>query len=139
MGQYGSGARSSTHQARFRSSISSRSLMPKVAAVSARPTTRLAATYGTSASRRRSRSAEVTILGTDALFRSLMRPPRWRSESAFADALYLPIRSQARSQGLPQARVMPAQQPPLHPGQQQVKDQAEYPRPHGRRQDDGQV
>jgi hypothetical protein len=27
----------------------------------------------------------------------LMRPPRWRSESAFADALYLLIRSQARS------------------------------------------
>ena len=25
-----------------------------------------------------------------------MRPPRWRSESAFADALYFPIRSQAR-------------------------------------------
>src|SRR5215469_1179728 len=29
----------------------------------------------------------------------LMRTPRWRSESAFADALYLPIRSQARSLG----------------------------------------
>src|SRR5580704_14990086 len=28
---------------------------------------------------------------------TLMRTPRWRSESAFADALYLPIRSQARS------------------------------------------
>src|SRR5579862_7697237 len=27
----------------------------------------------------------------------LIRPPRWRSESAFADALCLPIRSQARS------------------------------------------
>ncbi len=44
IGQYGSGARSSTHQARLRSSISSRSVMPKVAAVSARPTTRLVAT-----------------------------------------------------------------------------------------------
>src|SRR5580700_591342 len=30
---------------------------------------------------------------------SLIRPPRWRSESAFADAQYLPIRSQARSYG----------------------------------------
>src|ERR1700732_1934608 len=29
----------------------------------------------------------------------LIRPPRWRSESAFADALCLPIRSQARSHG----------------------------------------
>src|SRR5690348_6056091 len=28
---------------------------------------------------------------------SLIRPPRWRSESAFADTLYLLIRSQARS------------------------------------------
>src|SRR5579859_3802183 len=27
----------------------------------------------------------------------LTRPPRWRSESAFADALCLPVRSQARS------------------------------------------
>src|SRR5438105_2100169 len=26
-----------------------------------------------------------------------MRPPRWRSQSAFAGALYLPIRSRARS------------------------------------------
>src|ERR1700722_4046962 len=31
------------------------------------------------------------------LMDSLIRPPRWRSESAFADAQYLPIRSQARS------------------------------------------
>src|ERR1700728_2003940 len=29
----------------------------------------------------------------------LMRPPRWRSESAFADALYFLVRSQARSRG----------------------------------------
>src|SRR5712675_3523791 len=39
-----------------------------------------------------------TVL-TDSLASSLIRPPRWRSESAFADAQYLPIRSQARSYG----------------------------------------
>src|SRR6202041_1178503 len=39
--------------------------------------------------------ALVSENGTDAA--SLMRTPRWRSESAFADALYLLIRSQARS------------------------------------------
>ena len=38
IGQYGSGARSSTHQTRFRSSISSRSDMPNAAAVSVSPT-----------------------------------------------------------------------------------------------------
>jgi hypothetical protein len=37
--------------------------MPNVFAVSARLTTRRVATYGTRASRRRSRSAEVIILG----------------------------------------------------------------------------
>src|SRR4029077_18882157 len=42
------------------------------------------------------RIRERTVL-TDSLASSLMRPPRWRSESAFANALYLPIRSQARS------------------------------------------
>src|SRR6266700_7451994 len=36
---------------------------------------------------------------------SLIRPPRWRSESAFADALCFPIRSQARSSALPEARA----------------------------------
>src|SRR3984957_18798119 len=40
----------------------------------------------------------VASSGADAwLMDSLIRPPRWRSESAFADAQYLPIRSQARS------------------------------------------
>src|SRR5581483_7829532 len=39
-----------------------------------------------------------TVL-TDSLARSLIRPPRWHSESAFADALSLPIRSHARSYG----------------------------------------
>src|SRR5581483_10258995 len=39
-----------------------------------------------------------TVL-TDSLARSLIRPPRWHSESAFADALSLPIRSHARSWG----------------------------------------
>src|ERR1700751_445998 len=34
---------------------------------------------------------------------SLIRPPRLRSESAFADALCFPIRSQARSSALPEA------------------------------------
>src|ERR1700733_1177771 len=36
---------------------------------------------------------------------SLIRPPRWRSESAFADTLCFPIRSQARSSALPEARA----------------------------------
>ena len=63
IGQYGSGALSSTHQARFRSSISSRSVIPNAAAASDRPTTLLLTTYGTSASSRRSRSAEVTMRG----------------------------------------------------------------------------
>src|SRR5690348_5495450 len=35
---------------------------------------------------------------------TLIRPPRWRSESAFADALYLPVRSQARSLTCPLGR-----------------------------------
>src|SRR6202034_3310624 len=39
-----------------------------------------------------------TVL-TDSLASSLMRTPRWRSESAFADAQCLLIRSQARSSG----------------------------------------
>src|ERR1700722_10458881 len=42
------------------------------------------------------RIRERTVLA-DSLARSLMRPPRWRSDSAFAAVLYLPIRSQARS------------------------------------------
>src|SRR5260370_12509070 len=46
----------------FRSSTSSRSLTPKSAAVSASPTTFLLPTYGTRASRRCSRSVEVTAL-----------------------------------------------------------------------------
>jgi hypothetical protein len=44
IGQYGSGALSSTHQARFRSSISSRSVIPNAAAVSDRLTTFLLTT-----------------------------------------------------------------------------------------------
>src|ERR1700730_10026742 len=40
----------------------------------------------------------VATSGADAwLMDSLIRPPRWHSESAFADAQYLPIRSQART------------------------------------------
>src|SRR5580658_3812125 len=62
IGQYGSGARSSTHHSRFRSSTSSRSLTPKSAAVSASPTTFLLTTYGTRASSRCSRSVDVTAL-----------------------------------------------------------------------------
>src|SRR3984893_7985049 len=36
---------------------------------------------------------------------SLIPSPRWRSKSAFADALVFPIRSQARSSALPEARA----------------------------------
>src|SRR6202042_2801882 len=39
-----------------------------------------------------------TVL-SGSLASSLMRPPRWRSESAFADALCFLVRSQARSRG----------------------------------------
>ena len=41
-------------------------------------------------------AAEVTILGC-----VLIRPPRWRSESAFADTQCLLVRSQARSRERP--------------------------------------
>src|ERR1700732_2452916 len=56
----------------------------------------------------------------------LIRPPRWRAEPTCAAALSFPTPSHAPSFGLPKARVVPAQQPRLHPGQQQVKDQTEY-------------
>src|ERR1700684_2133116 len=36
---------------------------------------------------------------------ALMRPPRWRSSAAFAGALCLPVRSQARSRVEPHSRV----------------------------------
>ena len=59
MGQYGSGARSSTHHSMLRSSTSSRSLTPNAAAVSLSPTTLRLITYGTRASSRCSRSELV--------------------------------------------------------------------------------
>ena len=40
---------------------------------------------------------ELPVTSATCPSSALMRTPRWRSESAFADALYLPIRSQARS------------------------------------------
>src|ERR1700691_6080180 len=45
----------------------------------------------------RTRTPGLFSTRTERVCCSLMRPPRWRSESAFADTLYLPIRSQARS------------------------------------------
>src|SRR5579863_1338986 len=60
---------------------------------------------------------------------SLMRTPRWRSESAFADALYLPIRSQARSSG-----ALSCLPEPGYLGEHQRADPGDVARAHGEHQ-----
>src|SRR5487761_25048 len=84
---------------------------PTIPRVSPRATEKLTPSTGTTVpagaaiSTRRSRTvstawrspAEPLCVLIPALISALMRPPRWRSEPAFADVLYLLIRSQARS------------------------------------------
>src|SRR6202035_2662835 len=68
---------------------------------------------------------------------SLIRPPRRRSESAFADALCFPIRSQARSSALPEARADRLREVACGRGEaRRVQHEPQLPQRRGRRAED---